>query len=60
MVRFTMVPVTPLALSEAMKTATSAISARVINRRGWVRLASSSCHCSQIKPEDFGAGLGRR
>jgi hypothetical protein len=34
MVRLTVVPVIPLALSEAMNTAALAISASVISRRG--------------------------
>ena len=46
MVRLTVVLVIPLALSEAMKTATFAISSRVMSRRGWVLLASISCHFS--------------
>ena len=40
MVKLTVVPVIPLALSEAMKTATLAISASVMSRRAWVLLAS--------------------
>ena len=36
MVKLTVVPVIPLALSEAMKTATLATSASVMTRRGWV------------------------
>ena len=36
MVRLTVVPVIPLALSEAMKTAMFAISSSVMTRRGWV------------------------
>ncbi len=42
MLKLTLVPVIPLALSEAMKTATLAISASVISRRGWVLLARIS------------------
>jgi hypothetical protein len=51
MVKLTVVPVIPLALSEAMKTATSAISSSVISRRGWVLLASNSRHYSQVMPD---------
>ncbi len=36
MVRLTVVPVSPLALPDATKTATSAISPSVMTRRGWV------------------------
>ena len=35
MVRLTVVPVIPLALSDAMKTAMFAISSSVMTRRGW-------------------------
>src|SRR5512133_863995 len=38
MVRLTVVPVIPLALSEAMKTARFAISSSVMSRRAWVLL----------------------
>src|SRR5215208_3700103 len=51
MVRLTVVPVIPLASSEAMKAATFAISSSVMSRRGWVLLASISCHCSQVSPD---------
>jgi hypothetical protein len=57
MVKLTVVPVIPLALSEARKTAMFAISSSVISRRGWVLLASDSCHCSQVIPDAFGARL---
>ena len=43
-----MVPVIPVALSEAMKAATSATSASVMSLRVWVLLASPSCHCSKV------------
>ena len=56
MVKLTVVPVIPLASSEAMKTATSAISASVISRRGCVLLASISCHCSQVIPDALARG----
>ena len=56
MVKLTVVPVIPLALSEAMKTATFAISSSVMSRRGWVLLASSSCHCSQVIPDALARG----
>ena len=46
----------PLALSEAMKTATSAISSSVMSRRAWVLLASNSCQCSQVSPEALARG----
>jgi hypothetical protein len=48
MVKLTVVPVIPLALSEAMKTAMFAISSSVISRRAWVLLASNSWNCSQV------------
>jgi hypothetical protein len=51
MVKLTVVPVIPLALSEAMKTATLAISASVISRRAWVLLASNSWNRSQVIPD---------
>ena len=41
MVKLTVIPVIPLALSEAMNTPTLAISSSVISRRGWVEGASS-------------------
>ncbi len=56
MVRLTIVPVIALALSEAMKTATLAISSSVMSRRGWVRLASNACHCSQVIPDPSARG----
>ena len=56
MVRLTAVPVIPLALSEAMKTATSAISSSVMSRRAWVLLARDSCHCSQVSPDALARG----
>ena len=56
MVKLTVVPVIPLALSEAMKTATLAISASVISRRGWFLLASNSCHSSQVSPDVLARG----
>jgi hypothetical protein len=54
MVKLTVVPVISLALSEATKTATLAISSSVMTRRAWVVLASNSCHCSQVMPDLFG------
>ena len=56
MVKLTIVPVIPLALSEAMKTAMLAISASVMSRRGWVLLARNSCHCSQVIPDVLARG----
>ena len=56
MVKLTVVPVIPLALSEAMKTAMFAISSSVMSRRGWVLLASNSCHCSQVIPDALARG----
>src|SRR6185436_4509619 len=44
MVRLRVVPVRPVAWSLAANTATLAISSRLINRRGWVRVARNSCH----------------
>ena len=41
MVKVTVVPVIPLAVSEAMKTAMLAISSNVTRRRGWVVRTSS-------------------
>ena len=46
MLRLTLVPVIPLALSDAMKTAMLATSSSVMRRRVWVLLATNSCHCS--------------
>ena len=43
-----MVPVNPLARSEAVNAAALATSASVVKRRVWVRLARPSCHCSQV------------
>ena len=60
MVKFTVVPVIPLALSEAMKTATLAISASVISRRGWVLLASNSWNCYQVIPDALARGSKKR
>ena len=57
MVRLTVVPVIPLALSEAMKTATLATSASVMSRRAWVLLASTSWNCSHVAPDTLGASL---
>ncbi len=51
MARLTVVPVIPLALSEAMNTATSATSASVMTRRGWVVLASCVWNSSQVIPD---------
>ena len=51
MVKLTVVPVIPLALSEAMKIAMFAISASVESRRVWVLLASNSWNCSQVIPD---------
>src|ERR1700694_5477616 len=59
MVKLTVVPVIPLALSEAMKTAMFAISSSVMSRRAWVLLARNSCHCSQVIPDESGAGDSR-
>jgi hypothetical protein len=42
MVKLTVVPVIPLAFVGS--------SASVMSRHGWVLLASSSCHCSQVIP----------
>ena len=56
MVKLTVVPVIPLALSEAMKTAMFVISSSVISRRAWVLLASISCHCSQVIPAALARG----
>ena len=50
------VPVIPLALSDATKAATSAISSSVMSRRGWVRPASACCHCSQVIPDASARG----
>jgi hypothetical protein len=50
MVRLTVVPVIPLAWSEAKKAAAFAVSARVEPRRAWVLLANVACHCSQVTP----------
>ena len=44
MVRLMIVPVSPLALSDATKAATLAISSSLMSRRGWVLLASNCCH----------------
>src|SRR5262245_43611688 len=51
MARLTVVPVIPLALSEARKTAVSASSASVESRRVCVLLASASVNCSQVMPD---------
>src|SRR5207253_1325830 len=51
MLKLTIVPVIPLALSEAMKTATLAISASVESRRVWVLFASNSWNWSQLTPD---------
>lgn len=48
MLKFTVVPVMPLALSEAMKAAISAVSPSVIRRRGCVLPASSFWNASQV------------
>ena len=56
--RFTVVPVIPLAPSEAKKVATRAISSSVIRRRGWVLPANPSCHCAQVIPVAFARGSG--
>ena len=56
MVKLMVVPVIPLALSEATKTATLAISSSVISRLGWVLPASSSCHCYQDIPDALARG----
>jgi hypothetical protein len=56
MVKLTEVPVIPLALSEAMKTAMFAIFSSVMSRRAWVLLARNSCHCSQVMPDALARG----
>jgi hypothetical protein len=50
MLKLMTVPVIPLALSEARKTAVLAMSASVDSRRVWVPLASDSSNCSQVSP----------
>jgi hypothetical protein len=50
MVKLTVVPVIPLALSEAMKTGMFAISSSVESRRVWVLLALNSWNCSRSFP----------
>jgi RNA polymerase sigma-70 factor (ECF subfamily) len=54
----TVVPVIPLALLEAMKTAAFAISSSVISRRGWVLLASNSCRCYRVPTGGIRHGTG--
>ena len=56
MVRLTVVPVIPLALSDAMTTAMFAISSSAMSRRGWVLLARNSCHCSHVIPDALARG----
>jgi hypothetical protein len=56
MVRLTVVPVIPLAWSDATNTATLAISASVMSRRPWVLLASNCCHCSHVIPVALARG----
>ena len=53
MVKLTVVPVIPLALSEAMKTAMFATSSSVMTRRGWVVPARYPWNCSQVMPAAF-------
>ena len=60
MVKLTVVPVIPLALSEAMKAATSAVSASAMSRRGWVLLASSSWNCPHVMPNDLARASKKR
>ena len=48
MVRLTVVPVIPLALSDARKTAAFAVSSSVMTRRGWVVLARNPSNCAQV------------
>jgi len=50
MVKLTVVPVIPLASSEAMKAATLAISTSVMTRRGWVVPARYPWNYSQVMP----------
>src|ERR1035438_9429130 len=57
MVRLTVVPVMPLAPSDAMNAATLAISASVMSRRPWVLLASSCCHAGVGAQVDSERGL---
>ena len=51
MARLTVVPVIPLALSDARKTATFAVSSSVMTRRGWVVLARNPSNCAQVMPD---------
>ena len=48
-----MVPVIPLARSEAMKAATLAISLSVESRFPWLRAAINSRNCSHVMPHAF-------
>jgi hypothetical protein len=50
MLKLTTVPVSALASSEAMKTATLANSASVVSRRMWVLPAIISWNCSRETP----------
>jgi hypothetical protein len=56
MVKLTVVPVIPLALLDAIKTATFDISSIVMSRRPWVLLAGICCHCSQVIPDALARG----
>lgn len=56
MVKLRVVPVIPLARSEAMRTAMFAISSTVMSRRAWVLLARNSCHCSHDIPDALARG----
>src|SRR6266550_7936791 len=49
--RLTVVPVIPLALSDAMKTAMLATSRSAMTRRVWVVLAKYPVNCSQVVPD---------
>jgi len=60
MVRLTVVPVIPLSLSEARKTAMFAASSSVMSRREWVLLASASWNCSQVIPDILARALSFR
>ena len=50
------VPVNPLAFSEAAKPATFAIFSSVMSCCECVLLASIACHCSQVIPDDLARG----
>jgi hypothetical protein len=51
MVRLTVVPAIPLALSDAMKTAMLASSSSAMTRRVCAVLAKNPVNCSQVRPD---------